>query len=161
VLNDSGLTRSAVQTSGSGWDRAGALPFMALDLLSGMGLRGETPRRYRHDAESFAWSLIYLYFATARDEEGKNYTRTPHPLRRWFGDLETSRDAKFAFQWRNNDTAGIPLAYPNTRMFAHVLHGYWLDRYNRQFPHPARKNPPPYEEKDDGTVFLDLRYLYE
>ena len=138
----------------------GSLPFMALDMLSGVGLRGEIPRRYRHDAESFAWCLIYLYLATAKDEEGNNYTRASNSLRRWFGDPETSRIVKYALGWRDDDVVEIPLAHPNARWLACALHEYLLDRYKRQFQHPPWKNPPPYEEEDDRTVFLDMMCLH-
>ena len=94
VLNDFDLARFADQTGASGQDNTGTLPFMALDLLSEEGLRGEIPRRYRHEAESFTWSLICLCLATVEGKNSKNYTQDPHPLRRWFEDWESSRNAK-------------------------------------------------------------------
>ena len=94
VLNDFDLARFADQRGASGQGNTGTLPFMALDLLSERGLRGVIPRRYRHETESFTWCLIRLYFATAEDSKGQNRTRDPHPLRRWFTDWESSRDAK-------------------------------------------------------------------
>ena len=127
VLNDFDLARFADQTGASGRDNTGTLPFMALDLLSEEGLHGQIPRRYRHEAESFAWSLICLYFATVQNEEGKNRTRAPHPLQRWFEDREISRDAKIALRWHDPDIAGIPLAHPNARVLARALHTYWVD----------------------------------
>ena len=163
------------QSSASGRDHIGTLPFIALDLLLEKRFGGETTRRYRHEAESFAWSLICLYFATAEGKDGKNYTRNPHPLRRWFEDREISHNAKFALQWRDRDIAGILLAYPNARQLACALHKYWVDRYIRQlqehdlgpgpqmaelFGRKASQNPleapPPYQEPEDDEVFVDV-----
>ena len=153
---------------------------MALDLLLEKRFGGETPRRYRHEAESFAWSLICLYFATAEGKDGKSYTRNPHPLRRWFEDWEISRNAKFALAWHDSDISGISLAYPNTRQLACTLHKYWVDRYTRQFPHPYKEDdvpsliaeilgiavsktedPPPYEEPEDDRVFQEVLVKHE
>ena len=152
---------------------------MALDLLSGEG--EEIPRRYRHDAESFAWSLIYLYLATVKDSEGNNHTRDPHPLRRWFTDRKSSHDAKVAFGWHDHSIAGIPLAYLNTKALARALHKYWTDRYTRELRHkydleeedhdpsllaeifgiedPTTKHPP-YKELDDGRVFKEVLFRH-
>jgi len=71
---------------------------MALDLLSEEGLRGEIPRRYRHEAEPFAWSLICLCLATVENKKGKNFTMDPHPLYKWFEDWKSSRDATAVLQ---------------------------------------------------------------
>ena len=139
ILNDFDLARFADQRGASGQDNAGTLPFMALDLLSEEGLSGGIPRRYRHEAESFAWCLICLYFATAKDSKGGNRTRSPHPLQRWFTDWESSLDAKFALQWRDHDVGGVHLAHPNMRDLAYALHEYWVDRYKKQFPRPQPK----------------------
>jgi hypothetical protein len=176
--------RKAVPTDlsadSSGKDNVGALPFMALDLLSSEGRRGEIPRRYRHEAESFAWSLIFLYFATVEDVGGNNRTRDPHPLQRWFTDWEISHDAKKGLGWRDRDIAGIPLAHPNTRGVARALHNYWLERYNQQFPKhdlgsgsrvnemfgvETSQNPPEahlsYREPEDDTVFREVLARHE
>ena len=94
VLNNFNLARFAGQTGASGQDNTGTLSFMALDLLSEEGLRREIPHRYRHEAESFAWTLICLYFATVEDKNGKNRTRDPHPLIEWFQDWNFSHQFK-------------------------------------------------------------------
>jgi hypothetical protein len=79
----------------SGRDNAGALPSIALDLMSKEGLCGGIPRFYRHETESFAWSLISLYFAIAEGKDGKNYTRNPaYPLRYWFTDWDRFHDGQ-------------------------------------------------------------------
>ena len=42
------------------------VPFMALDFLNEEG-RGGTPRRYRHEAEAFVWTLIYRLRPRGKD----------------------------------------------------------------------------------------------
>ena len=156
VLNDFDLARFADQKGASGQDNTGTMPYMALDLLSVKGLRGEIPRLYRHEAESFAWSLICLHFATVEDEGGKNRTRNPHPLDRWFGDWRISRDAKL--KWPDPDEGkekdvkkdkDPPLAYPETRDLASALHVYWLNRYKKQFPNPSERADRPQLPADE------------
>jgi len=71
---------------------------MALDLQSEEEMRGEIPRRYRHDAESFASSLIYPCLTTVADKDGKNLTKNPNPLHYWFTNLQGSHSARLALQ---------------------------------------------------------------
>ena len=181
VLNDFDLARFRDQRGASGQDNTGTLPFMALDLLSVKGLGGEIPRRYRHEAESFTWCLICLYFATAEDEEGENRTRHPHPLFEWFQGWERSRNAKLGLQW-HEDIARVRLAHPNTRDLAYALHEYWVNRYKEQFTRPPPKadnapqrlaglldidfavpttGGPPYEEPEDDRVFKEVLVRHE
>ena len=179
VLNDFDLARFADQKGASGQDNTGTLPFMALDLLSEKGLHGEIPRRYRHEAESFTWCLICLYFATVEDEGGENRTRHPHPLSEWFQGWQRSYNAKFALRWHQN-IAGVRLAHPNTRDLAYALHEYWVNRYKKQFTHLPNKADPsrlagtfgiedsaeetedlPYEEPEDHRVFQRLLVKHE
>ena len=178
ILNDFDLAKLSEQAGASGQDNTGTLPFMSLDLLSESGLRGEIPRRYRHEAESFAWSLICLCLSMVEGVDGKNYTRDPHPLLKWFQDWESSRNAKFALQWREHDDPKVHLVHHNTIPLARALHKFWLDRYNEQFPTWARDAEtaergrafeqvlglkeeitveiPPYEEPEDEALFRRL-----
>ena len=71
---------------------------MALDLVSERGFCGEIVGRYRHGAESFAWCPIRLCLATAKSENGKNYTLNPYPLREWFQDCKTSLHFKLGLE---------------------------------------------------------------
>ena len=80
ILNDFDFARATDQTGASGKDNTGTLPFVALYLLSKEGLCGDIHRRYRHDAESFTWSLICLCLATMLGKGGKNYIVVSHPL---------------------------------------------------------------------------------
>ena len=182
ILNDFDLARFADQTGASGQDNTGTLPFMALDLLSEEGLRGEIPRRYRHEAESFTWSLICLCLATVEGNNGENRTRDPHPLHRWFQDWAISRDAKIGLKRPEHDNPDIPLVYQNVKPLAFVLHKYWVDRYFSQFPGSHQEElgdghrmgeaygwealnpldaPPPYQEPEDDTVFGRLLFFHD
>lgn len=69
---------------GAGGD-TGNIPFAALDLLSKKSFAG--PRLYRHDAESFAWCLVYICICMEKDDEGRVRTIKPHPLSSWFRSL--------------------------------------------------------------------------
>lgn len=53
VLNDYDLSSLATALGPQGNERTGTIPFMALDLLSKKGQRGEVKHLYRHDLESF------------------------------------------------------------------------------------------------------------
>jgi hypothetical protein len=44
-------------------DRAGAMPFMALELLTGKYWRGKVARHYRHELEAFIWILAFVFLA--------------------------------------------------------------------------------------------------
>ena len=173
VLNDFDLAMFADQMGASEEGNPGTLPFMALDLLSEKGLRGEISRLYRHEAV-FAWSLIYLYLATVEGEGEKNHIRTTNTLHRWLEGRETSREARIGFGWIRHDYRDVPLAYPNARDLASNLHKHWLNRYNSQF---LRVNKTaarvaaeqlvfskqvttwcttPYEELEDEDVFQQV-----
>ena len=179
VLNDFDLAKFAGQKGASGTENTGTLPFMALDLLSPDGLAGKIPRLYRHEAESFAWSLIYLCISTIRDEKGKEYVITSDPLRNWFRDWSTCHGAKLGFAWDRYDQPNFVFAYPNAKILAEPLHEYWIDRYRRQFKKskrvvghsvleqklgfaaPAATETPAYTEEGDDTVFQNIVVIQE
>ena len=175
VLNNFDLARFADRTDASGQDNTGTVPFMTLDLLLRKGLRGGIPRFYRHDAESFAWSLIYLHLTTVESENEKNHLRTTNALLRWFGSREISYDARKGLAWCVHDDHNVSLAYPNTRKLARNLHRYWVNRYDSQFLHAddddavraavtrlvtsmqaTTGHSTPYKELKDEEVFQQL-----
>ncbi|KAJ7592564.1 hypothetical protein C8J56DRAFT_778892, partial [Mycena floridula] len=77
ILNDWDLSTTADAASPNfvGRDRTASMPFMALDLLSERGWKGEIKRLYRHDLESFIWVLLWI---CVRFENGDE--RRPAPL---------------------------------------------------------------------------------
>ncbi|KAF8195424.1 hypothetical protein BJ912DRAFT_956932 [Pholiota molesta] len=54
-------------------DRAGAMPFMALELLTGKYWRGKVARHYRHELEAFIWILAFVFLAY-QDKESQRGT---------------------------------------------------------------------------------------
>ncbi|KAG1751618.1 uncharacterized protein EDB91DRAFT_1216918 [Suillus paluster] len=60
VLNDFDLSSLATRQGPQGNERTGTVPFMALDLLTPEGQRGEVEHLYRHDLESFIWVLVWV-----------------------------------------------------------------------------------------------------
>jgi serine/threonine protein kinase len=60
VLNDFDLSSLADDQGPRGNERTGTIPFMALELLSAQGQRGEVKHRYRHDLESFMWCFAWI-----------------------------------------------------------------------------------------------------
>ncbi|KAG2149131.1 uncharacterized protein EDB93DRAFT_1337101 [Suillus bovinus] len=60
VLNDYDLSSLADDPGPRGNERTGTVPFMALELLSEQGQRGEVKHLYRHDLESFMWCFAWI-----------------------------------------------------------------------------------------------------
>ena len=176
VLNDFDFAKFVDQTGTGRQDNMGTVPFMALDLLSEEAFRGEIPRLYRHEAESFAWSLIYLHLATVEGDDGKNRTINRRRLEWWFVDWRYSRAERIAHDWNHEDDPQITLAYPNARRLARSLHGYWVRRYcdrnassdsedDNQLPagqsskvraQPSAKDGTPRVEPGDDQEFKEL-----
>ncbi|KAG1727040.1 hypothetical protein EDB19DRAFT_1914396 [Suillus lakei] len=60
VLNDYDLSSLANDQGPRGNERTGTVPFMALDLLTAKGQRGEVKHLYCHDLESFIWCFAWI-----------------------------------------------------------------------------------------------------
>ncbi|KAJ8584443.1 hypothetical protein M405DRAFT_692892, partial [Rhizopogon salebrosus TDB-379] len=60
VLNDYDLSSLRITQGPQGNERTGTVPFMALELLTKEGQRGEVKYSYRHDLESFMWVLPWV-----------------------------------------------------------------------------------------------------
>jgi len=80
VLNDYDLSSLANAQSPQGNERTGTIPFMALDLLTEKGQRGEVQHLYRHDLESFMWVLVWVAW---RYKDGQLLPRKIRPLDKW------------------------------------------------------------------------------
>jgi hypothetical protein len=74
VLNDYDLAHLNGRPRPSGTECTGTMPFMALDLLTDEAWKGEIPRLYRHDCESFAWVLLWI---CCRYDSGKEISNAP------------------------------------------------------------------------------------
>jgi hypothetical protein len=93
VLNDYDL--SSLRTQGpQGNERMGTVPFVALNLLTRWGHRGEVKHLYRHDLGSFMWVLVWVCL---RYRDGK-LLRLDRPLDAWaINDTETVYKKKTIF----------------------------------------------------------------
>ena len=108
----------------------GAVPFMALDLLSENGLVGRIPRRYYHEAEAFAWVLIYIC-GTADEHEGRIVTTTPNPFKHWLSShRRTCRYDKLDLAG-TIDGLSLPV-HGRTRRLLAGIYGLWDQRHNAQ-----------------------------
>ena len=129
VLNDLDLARvGGPARKPSAKDNTGTMPFLALDLLNRAAFEGQVPRRYRHDAESFAWCLIYICVCMGKDGKGQIRTVNPHPLSSWFGNMDTSQLAKQESAELNNQ---LPL-HERIKPLAKALHNHWVSRFEAQ-----------------------------
>ena len=74
ILNDYDLAHLEGNPRPSGTERTGTMPFMALNLLTEDAWEGKIERRYRHDCESFAWVLLWIF---CRYDNGKEIDDAP------------------------------------------------------------------------------------
>jgi transcriptional regulator of met regulon len=96
VLNDYDLSSLADEPGPRGNERTGTLPFMALDLLTEEGQRGEVKHLYRHDLESFMWCFAWI---SLRYKEGVLLPRELRPFDEWARlDAVACGDKKNRFQ---------------------------------------------------------------
>jgi hypothetical protein len=80
VLNDYDLSSLATVQGPDGNERTGTVPFMAIDLLTEKGQRGEVKHLYRHDLESFMWVLVWVSF---RYKDGRLLPRKSRCFDQW------------------------------------------------------------------------------
>jgi len=141
VLSDFNLAREGgPNRRPNAKDTTGTLPFLALDLLSKKASEGLVPRRYRHDAESFAWCLIYICICAGKDEGGRIGTINPHPLSLWFGTTDTSLASKVTLGAKQL-LEEFPL-HKRAKPLALALHDYWVTRFNSQIRSLGRSANP-------------------
>ena len=131
-------------------DNTGTLPFLALDLLDEKAFEGLVPRRYRHDAESFAWCLIYICICAGKDEGGRIGTINPHPLLSWFETIAGSYYSKTRLALTKL-LEEFPL-HKRTKPLALALHDYWTMRFYGQMSSVYK----PYKELSDHESFKEV-----
>jgi hypothetical protein len=129
VLNDFDLARlSGSGPRPTGRDRTGTMPFMALDLLTKEGINGQLERLYRHDAESFAWSLMYIFIRI--DHPTGTPVEDKQSLRSWLvTDYEQCQAHKIAF-CSNLSKYQSTNSYKQYWNAATGLITFWIDRHN-------------------------------
>ncbi|KAG2346907.1 hypothetical protein BDR05DRAFT_997282 [Suillus weaverae] len=95
VLNDYDLSSLADDLGPRGNERTGTVPFMALDLLTEAGQRGELKHLYRYDLESFMWVFIWICL---RYRQGVLLPKGSRPLDEWAtSNAVACRGKKLAF----------------------------------------------------------------
>ncbi|KAG2087331.1 hypothetical protein BD769DRAFT_1617619 [Suillus cothurnatus] len=105
VLNDYDLSSLADDPGPRGNERTGTVPFMALDLLTEEGQRGEVKHLYRHDLESFMWCFAWI---SLRYKEGVLLPRGLRPFDEWANlDAVACGEKKFVFQARRKVPARL------------------------------------------------------
>ena len=102
----------------------GTLPFLALDLLDERPPDGTVRSLYRHDAESFAWCLIYICICMEKGSDGRIGTVNPHPLSSWFKNADSCLTSKTKLS-RHGLFDKIPL-HQNMMSLVSTLHDYWV-----------------------------------
>ncbi|KAG2745711.1 hypothetical protein P692DRAFT_20740747, partial [Suillus brevipes Sb2] len=95
VLNDYDLSSLADEPGPRGNERTGTVPFMALDLLTEKGQRGEVKHLYRHDLESFMWCFAWVSMCY---ENKALLPRGLRPFDEWVADAVTCFKEKLVFQ---------------------------------------------------------------
>ena len=130
VLNDFDLARLRGQDGKpSGKDNTGTMPFMALDLLNSGAFQGMVPRLYRHDAESFAWCLIYICICM-EDRNGEILVTKPHPLLPWFRDPASCYKSKT--DQETKELLGRVRLHKKSASLAKALNTHWTGRFLNQ-----------------------------
>jgi transcriptional regulator of met regulon len=105
VLNDYDLSSLADEPGPRGNERTGTVPFMALDLLTEEGQRGEVEHLYRHDLESFMWCFAWI---SLRYKKGVLLPWGLRPLDEWATvDAVTCCKEKGHFQSRGKRPATL------------------------------------------------------
>ncbi|KAG1787721.1 uncharacterized protein HD556DRAFT_1448401 [Suillus plorans] len=93
VLNDYNLSSLADDTGSRGNECIGMIPFMAIDLLSVTGQRGEVKDLYHHDLESFMWCFAWISL------KGVHLSQGLRPVDEWATlDARACPVEKFFFQ---------------------------------------------------------------
>lgn len=103
----------------------GTIPFAPLDRQSEANFH--KPRHYQHEAESLAWSLMYICSCMGKDGEGRIDTVYPHPLWSWFQDMDSCFCSKYNFFPRSSPDP-FPL-HENAAPIIRELYWYWMKRY--------------------------------
>ena len=141
VLNDWDLSYDS--SSGgdeghvAGGERTGALPFMALNLLTNETLKGNVQRLYRHDLEGFIWILPWVFL------QYEASMRTIPAFERWqLGDYaECAKEKRGLFSELLSGNIATASWKAEWKLAASLL--YWLqeEEANRGLYRSAPRSP--------------------
>ena len=153
VLSDFDLARMGGPNREPGAkDDTGTLAFLALDLLDIWDLKRLVRRRYRHDAESFAWCLIYICFSMEKNERGQIDVIKPDPLSQWFNTMSSSYYSRYTL--RVDLFRDLPL-HKKAGPLAANLHRHWLNRYIDQCIAGDPAHPRHAVPRSSSSLFLN------
>lgn len=147
---------------GIGDDVEEARNFRSSDLGSDEKPYKGISRLYRHDAESFWRSLVYLTLTTIEGEDGKNRTEDSlNPMRFPTDWIKRS-------YWQE-ERSGPRLVYLNAIGLVRVLQDHWVTRYfkrsEERFSHfrpgKYKKVEPPLQEDPDDIIFSEVVAIHE
>jgi len=149
VLNDWDLSYISGGTGRVvGGERTGTLPFMALDLLTDEGWKGNVQRLYHHDLEGFIWILPWVFLQFEGSE------RTNCQLASWeTGDFEQCAEKKRGLFSKLRGKNIATVEWTAEWQFAVQLL-YWLQE-EAALRGRARKVPPLLSPKDVFNRFYD------
>jgi len=153
ILNDFDL--AALMEPGShtphktGFKRTGTTPFMALQLLGEDALKGLTPRRYRHELESFAWCFVWIALCVENGcEDISDYS-----VSLWnSGSHRDVRDRKLGFL--ADAKFALTPDYIEVENLLQSWMEYWHDDYQRI--NRARRKDPNFQEHSERKYIDDF-----
>jgi hypothetical protein len=157
VLNDYDLSSLVDKPGPRGNERTGTVPFMALDLLTEEGQRGEVKHLYRHDLESFMWCFAWI---SLRYKNGVLLPRELHPFDEWARlDAVACGDKKLVFQTRMKVPASTHKDDPMWKFLAGCFLVLKKDADNRHYLRfqelsDSEGDQQPNVEELDPDVFL-------
>ncbi|KAG1865786.1 hypothetical protein DFJ58DRAFT_743145 [Suillus subalutaceus] len=157
VLNDYDLSSLADDPGPRGNERTGTVPFMALDLLTEEGQRGEVKHLYRHDLESFMWCFAWI---SLRYENGVLLPRRLRPFDEWATlDAVACGERKYFFQGHMK----VPVrSHIDSSLWAFLVGCFLVlkkDADNRYYlrleePSDSGEGHQPNAEESDPDAFL-------
>jgi hypothetical protein len=132
-----------------GNERTDTLPFMALDLLTQKGQRGEVKHQYHHDLESFVWCFAWI---SLRYKNGALRSARSRPFDEWANlAVENCLVAKTAFQFYHEAPARShidPLLWSLIEDCCYLL---YKDGFYRRDPQYLLSNETGEKEKPADT----------
>ncbi|KAG1816325.1 uncharacterized protein BJ212DRAFT_1480776 [Suillus subaureus] len=153
VLNDYDLSSLANVQGPQGNERTGTVPFMALDLLTEEGQRGEVKHLYRHDLESFMWCFAWI---SLRYKEGVLLQRGLRPFDEWANlDAVACGEKKFVFQAHRKVPARLhkdPLMWEFVVDCFDVLDTYAFNRRKQLLRLARRADQPTNSEESESNI---------
>ncbi|KAG1901535.1 uncharacterized protein F5891DRAFT_1144426 [Suillus fuscotomentosus] len=153
ILNDYDLSSLADVTGSRGNECIGTIPFMAIDLLSATGQRGEVKHLYRHDLESFMWCFAWISLKGVRLFQGLR------PVDEWATlDARACAVEKFFFQGHIEVPAHLhkdKLMWKFLVDCFHVLNTHSFNRVTQLYRSMVEGDKPTNSEESESESDID------